>query len=304
MEYVIDAIDDHVSSPLLRFSLESIAVGVRWTVTFLVFLFVWHYLDVHRRFGLFHVSEPKVHFYSAIKNWKVYFLWGIGLRWICAVFGLNLYEMSLEHFAPTIDFAVDPKYVVLTSPNTATDIAIAVFFFYLIDFADWFAHWFNHRYEFLYWRFPFAHITHHNMIFLNPMAVASSPFFHFAQVSGCFIYVFLLSQGLVKPMLYIHAAKMFSNFISHLGCDPLPWLTILNHKVGGWIPWIPLHHQYHHLPFVKRGNYGNITVVWDYVFGTLIPECTYHIENGKPTEKVQAKISEERVIARSVRVLY
>jgi sterol desaturase/sphingolipid hydroxylase (fatty acid hydroxylase superfamily) len=44
--------------------------------------------------------------------------------------------------------------------------------------------------------------------------------------------------------------------------------------------------QYHHIPFVKGGNFGNTTVFRDYVYGTIIPESIEHIETGKMPEKV------------------
>ena len=65
----------------------------------------------------------------------------------------------------------------------------------------------------------------------------------------------------------------------------------LNHRLGGWIPWIPVHHQYHHLPFVTQGNYGNVTCLWDYVFGTMVPECVVHLETGRPTPEVAARVA-------------
>jgi sterol desaturase/sphingolipid hydroxylase (fatty acid hydroxylase superfamily) len=138
----------------------------------------------------------------------------------------------------------------------------------------------------LYKKFPVGHFVHHNMVFVNPLSVVNSPLVHLAQLTGLTIYFLMLSQGLVVSVFLIHIAKTTTNFLSHLGCDPAPWLTRLNHCVGGWIPWIPLHHQYHHLPFVSRGNYGNVTCLWDYVFGTVIPESAYHIQHGRPQPEV------------------
>jgi len=83
------------------------------------------------------------------------------------------------------------------------------------------------------------------------------------------------------------------NINQHLGCDPLPWLTKLNHYVcWGALPWIPLYHQYHHIPYVKRGNFGNGTALWDYLFGTLIPESIEHIETGKMPVKIWEKFQD------------
>ena len=33
--------------------------------------------------------------------------------------------------------------------------------------------------------------------------------------------------------------------------------------------------------FSEKGNFGNTSVFWDYVFGTLQPESIEHIETGR-----------------------
>jgi len=43
---------------------------------------------------------------------------------------------------------------------------------------------------------------------------------------------------------------------------------------------------------VKKGNYGNITVVFDYLFGTVIPESIEHIETGKMPQKIWEKFQD------------
>jgi len=79
----------------------------------------------------------------------------------------------------------------------------------------------------------------------------------------------------------------FPNWTQHLGCDPFPWLTKFNHLYCyGALPWIPLYHSYHHNPFIPTGNFGNTTVLFDYVFDTVQPESVYHIMHGEPEPKV------------------
>jgi len=261
-----------------------------WTVLYLIACGIFHYFRIHERFGLFHVREPDVHFYTALRNWKFPFLWGVGVKLTSTLLGLNVLQFAVTNPA-AVTPTLPPEYVFLTSPSRATDVLIGVIGFYVSDFGSWFMHWVNHRFPVLYKKFPTAHFVHHNLVFVNPIVFVASPVIHLAQLSSLVVSAFLLSQGLIVSTFVVFLLEMFGNMNSHLGCDPLPWLTRLNHRVGGWIPWIPLHHQYHHLPFVGRGNYGNRTCLWDYVFGTLVPESIYHIEHGHPTPEVAARLA-------------
>jgi sterol desaturase/sphingolipid hydroxylase (fatty acid hydroxylase superfamily) len=114
-----------------------------------------------------------------------------------------------------------------------------------------------------------------------------SPLVHLAQI-GTMIPLYILSiNGLNHSVYYAWYVTMVPNLTQHLGCDPLPWLTRLNHYYFyGALPWIPLYHMYHHNPYVKAANFGNTTAFWDYLFGTTCPECTYHIENGRAMDKI------------------
>ena len=273
---------------------DALVFGAKCTVIYLVFCGVFYGLDVHRRFGVLKTAQPRVHFVTSLKTWWIPFTWAIGLTISIAALGVDPKQLSLED-SPLLSLTLPEPYVIVRSPNMVTHALFAIVGLYLVDLGDWTAHWINHRYDVLYKKFPVGHFVHHNQVFVHPVVVFHSPIVHLAQLSGLLVYLLLLSQGLVASVLMLHIVKISSNFSSHLGCDPLPWLTRLNHRVGGWIPWIPVHHQYHHLPFVSEGNYGNVTCLWDYVFGTVIPESAYHIEHGHPTPEVQAKLDDAEV---------
>jgi sterol desaturase/sphingolipid hydroxylase (fatty acid hydroxylase superfamily) len=280
---------------------ECLTAGATFSIVYVVFCAIFFKMDVHRRWGIFRTAQPRVHFTTALKTWWVPFLWGVGITVSLRLYGFNpdnlrpnvlIREFTAirEGHSPLAVMKLPDEYVFIHSPSIYTDILIAIIGFYLVDLADWSAHRVNHYYDVLFKKFPVGHFVHHNHVFVNPLVVFHSPLVHLAQLSGFTVYLLMLSQGLIIPLMFLHGIKIFSNFASHLGCDPFPWLTRLNHRVGGWIPWIPLHHQYHHLPFTAESNYGNVTCLWDYVFGTVSPECVYHIKNGHPTPEIQAKM--------------
>jgi sterol desaturase/sphingolipid hydroxylase (fatty acid hydroxylase superfamily) len=279
LNLIVDVLQNAQTTSALKLLQKCTTNGIKALVLYLIFFATYHYLGIHQKFGFFKAAEPQVHFVTALRNWKVPFLWGIGITLASYMIGVNVQVRPSS--LPNLAWTLPESWVILQSPNLGTDILYAIVGFYAIDFTDYWAHRLNHRFQVLYGRFPFAHFVHHNCVYLNPLVVDSSPFIHLAAISGMVMYALLLSQGLVISVALLHAVKIFSNHMSHLGCDPFPWLSRLNHRVGGWIPWIPLHHQYHHLPFVQPGNYGNITCLWDYVFKTVIPESVYHLETGK-----------------------
>lgn len=278
-----------VSGQLMSLIVNAIFNASKFTLTYVGLILIYNLLGIHKRFGIFRGTEPESHFVTALGNWKVAYLWGIGLAMACYIFQIN--NQSIQAYGhPSILFQLPERYVFLHSPSLATDILYAIVGFYLIDLTDWTAHWVVHQYPYLYRKFPFGHFVHHNVVYVNPTTVFASPLVHLAQISGLIMYVLLLSQGLFATVFFIHILKQFCNFSSHLGCDPLPGLTRLNHRLGGWLPWIPLYHQYHHIPSVK-GNYGNITCLWDYVFGTVSPDTIHHIETREATPRVIAIMS-------------
>jgi sterol desaturase/sphingolipid hydroxylase (fatty acid hydroxylase superfamily) len=261
-----------------------LAAGLFWMSLYVIFAVIYHLLKVHERFGIFRTPEPDVHFRTLLQNWKVPLLWGVGFVLARSLFGLEV-DGGLK-----LVFVVPKEFVWLSSPNLLTDLLYAIGAFYATDFVDYWMHRLHHRHDLLYSKFPFGHFVHHNCVYLNPMAVQSSPLVHLTAVGGFAMYALLLSQGLWLAAALVYTARGISNFGSHLGCDPLPGRSRLNHRVGGWIPWIPLHHQYHHLPYVKEGNYGNFTCLWDYVFGTVVPESVYHLEQGEPLPRVMERM--------------
>jgi sterol desaturase/sphingolipid hydroxylase (fatty acid hydroxylase superfamily) len=270
---------------------DGLIFGIKAAFVYVLFTVAFYVFDIHGKFGILRKSQPRVHFVTSLKTTWIPFLWGIGLIVSTTLLGVDPGELRMED-SPLISLTLPEPWVVVHSPNIYTDVALAVVGFYLVDLGDWTAHRVNHYFDVLYKKFPVGHWVHHNQVFVNPLAVFHSPLVHLAQLSGLFVYLLLLSQGLVVSVFLIHVVKTISNFSSHLGCDPLPWLTRLNHRVGGWIPWIPVHHQYHHLPFASEGNYGNVTCLWDYVFGTVVPESVHHIEHGEPTPEIAARLDD------------
>jgi len=128
---------------------------------------------------------------------------------------------------------------------------------------------------------------------MNPILFMFSPFVHLAHWFVHIPLLMLWGFGFRDASVWAWIVALGPNWNQHLGFDPLPWLTKLNHYYFyGAIPWIPLHHQYHHCPFVKRGNFGNVTALWDYVFGTIIPESVEHIETGKVPKSVQQRFDD------------
>jgi hypothetical protein len=270
---------------------DGIVFAVKITLAYVILCLVYYALDIHRRFGILRRSQPRVHLIASLRGAWVPFVWGLGLTVSTKVLGVDPSQLRMTD-SPLISLTLPEPWVFVYSPNIYTHVLFAVIGFYLVDLADWSAHWINHRFAVLYKKFPVGHFVHHNQVFVHPLVVFYSPLVHLAQLSGLLVYLLMLSQGLAVSVFLLHVVKVSSNFSSHLGVDPLPWLTRLNHRVGGWLPWIPVHHQYHHLPFVKPGNYGNVTCLWDYVFGTLIPESVYHIEHGHPAPEVLAHLDD------------
>jgi len=275
---------DDPGQQLLSLTVNSLHWGFRIALLYVLAVIAFKHFRIHERFGFFGSVEPESHYWTALRNWRNAFLWGVGITLL--TFLLLLDNRSVEFGGhPRLLFSLPEPYVVLHSPNLWTDLLYAIVGFYLIDLTDWAAHRLNHAHRILYRKFPWGHFIHHNHLFLNPFVVTASPFVHLAAISGFIMYGLLLSQGLVLPVFLIHLMKVFTNFASHLGSDPFPWLSRLNYRIGGWIPWIPLHHQYHHVPGAT-GNYGNLTSLWDHVFGTLTPDYVTHVTTGRAPERI------------------
>lgn len=132
-----------------------------------------------------------------------------------------------------------------------------------------------------------------------------SPLVHFASFATFLPVVALGMLGLHKASAIAYGITMLPNVTQHLGFDPFPWLTRANHYYFyGALPWIPLYHSYHHNPFIAAGNFGNTTVLFDYVYGTLQPECIYHIENGEMMEKMKNRFKDEKQLGKVLDSIY
>lgn len=255
------------------------------------FFAVYSLLDIHRRWGFFGVSEPPSHLRFQLKNIWVVVLWGLGTFWINSLLGLTMVSPHLADPKNHFSFLKweFPAWLHVESDTWPEKILWTIFIIYSVDFLRYCGHRIGHT-QFFYRTWPFSHGQHHNMFFLNPISTAYSPFIHFATWGGQFPLLFYWGIGLRQEVVWAFAVLNFPNYNQHFGFDPAPWLTRLNHYYFfGALPWIPLYHQYHHIPFVKRGNFGNGTALWDYLFGTLIPESIEHIETGKMPAKVLAK---------------
>lgn len=112
-------------------------------------------------------------------------------------------------------------------------------------------------------------------------------------------------MGLHRASIICWSICILPNVTQHLGFDPLPWLTRINHYYFyGALPWIPLYHSYHHNPFIKTGNFGNTTVLFDYIYDTVQPECIYHIENNKPLAKVLERFEDAEKLEKVLNSMY
>jgi len=258
------------------------------------FTFVYWAFDIHKRFGFFGVREPRSHFWFQIKSVWVVASWALGTYWWAMMVGIKP-SQPYSHIK-TLDWMYweMPEWVRVENEPGYSKYVGGVALLYIIDFTRYWAHRIGH-WQFFYRTFPFAHAQHHNTVWLNPWTLAYSPFFHLANWAAITPMVIFWSLGLKQATIYGSILLMFPNLNQHLGFDPLPWVTRLNHYYCyGLIPWIPVYHQYHHLPYVKRGNYGNLTAFWDYFYGTLIPECIEHIETGKMPERILEKFKDPK----------
>lgn len=114
-----------------------------------------------------------------------------------------------------------------------------------------------------------------------------SPMLHLASLATYTPPFLLGAMGNQRATLVCFVICFVANWSQHLGFDPLPFVTRWNHYYCyGALPWTPLYHAYHHLPFIKTGNFGNTTMLFDYVYGTLQSESLYHIEHGHMMPKV------------------
>jgi len=273
----------------MSITIESpIPLLIERTGAWLLFNGIYYFLDVHRRWGFFGTSESSSHLWFQIKNMWVLHLWALGVFWFDHMVGIRV--IAPHHADPNDHYSFMtwqlPEWMRISAETKAEKILWALFIFYFTDFLRYWAHRIGH-FQFFYRTWPFSHAHHHNQFFLNPISVGYSPFWHLANWGGVLPIMFFWGLGLRQSVIWAHILLNQPNITQHLGFDPFPWLTRINHYyLYGALPWVPLYHQYHHIPYVKRGNFGNGTPLWDYMFGTLIPESVEHIETGKMPERV------------------
>lgn len=256
------------------------------SITLAFWIIGYRVFDVHRRFGFFGVSEPDAHFIFQLKNVWVVLSWLMTTYWTSVLLGVK--PEPIWYYAEKLDWMrwSFPEWMTLEHETPFQKYAVAVIVFYTIDFCRYWTHRIGHM-QFFYRTFPFAHAQHHNQVFLHPWSFAYQPFFHTTLWATLVPSIIFWGFGFKQATLLGNAVSLFPNLNQHLGFDPLPWVTKLNHYYFyGALPWLPLYHQYHHLPYTKRGNYGNITMLWDYLFQTLIPDSIEHIETGKMPERI------------------
>ena len=249
----------------------------------------YYLLDVHKRFGIWKTSEPKSHMVFAMKTVWIVALYKAGYYILARMLQRSEDDMVFDvpfRFTPG---QLGPLCVFLApeQPTMLQNILMSALIFYSLDFWRYWSHRIGHH-EFFYRTFPLGHAHHHNQVFINPLTFSVSPLVHIAQwatVIPCAVACFFGWQEASRAAWLL---TLFPTLTQHLGCDPLPWLTRINHKYCmGALPWIPLWHSYHHLHIVRSGNYGNSTVLFDYIFGTVTPEVVYHIEHGEPTPLIK-----------------
>eukprot|EP01031_Cornospumella_fuschlensis_P034850 gene34850-42202_t len=254
---------------------------------------LWNFLDIHKRYGPWKCSEPKSHYNFAIKSVWIVGLYAIGNEMIEYV--LSIAESKKVVFTL---WELADEYKIFSSKNFGQDIAWAIGCFYFSDFLRYWAHRIGH-WAFFYKTFPFSHAHHHNQLFINPLTTIMSPMLHLASWAS-YLPCFLLGiYGLQRAAIIAWGALVFPSVTQHLGFDPFPWLTRINHYYFcGALPWIPLYHSYHHNPFIKSGNFGNSSVLFDYLFDTVQPESIYHIEHGVPPPELQERFKDQEKLGK------
>lgn len=264
---------------------------------------IWYYTDIHKRFGVWKTSEPRTHFVFTLKTMWIVFLYMLGkyatekLLWIKATTFefMVLFQITEEHIGPRL------ASLIRCPENNPVwkDALLAVIIFYLLDLGRYLGHRIGHAEAVWYRRFPWAHAHHHNQVFMDPLLNFMSPYVHFAAIGTYVPCAFFAMFGYERASLWAWIASIFPTLTQHMGMDPLPWLTRINHYYCyGALPWISLYHSYHHLHIVKSGNFGNTTCLWDYVFGTVTPESIYHIEHGEPTPRIKKFFADQEKLER------
>mmetsp|Transcript_38182 Transcript_38182/g.44474 ORF Transcript_38182/g.44474 Transcript_38182/m.44474 type:complete len:390 (+) Transcript_38182:142-1311(+) len=253
---------------------------------------IWYYTDFHKHIGVWKTSEPRTHFIFTLKTMWIVFLYMLGKyateKFLCikatTLEFIVLYQITEEHIGERL------ASLLRCGENNSTmkDALLAVIIFYLLDLGRYVGHRIGHAESVWYRKFPWAHAHHHNQVFMDPLLNFMSPYVHFAAIGTYVPCGVFAAFGYERAARWAWVASIFPTLTQHMGADPLPWLTRINHYYFyGALPWISLYHSYHHLHIVKSGNFGNTSCLWDYVFGTVTPESIYHIEHGEPTPRIK-----------------
>lgn len=257
------------------------------------FHMLWHQFDVHKKFGIWKTTEPESHYHFTMETMWIVALYAMGKYATEKVLGMygdatyfyTTFQLTEEQLGKKL---AGMLRVEQPERTFVEDLYMAFFIFYVLDFFRYWGHRIGHMQPVWYRTFPWAHAHHHNQVFMSPLINFMSPFLHFAALGTYIPCGIFYALGYMRAAKWAWVAQLGPTLLQHAGCDPLPWLSRINHRYFyGALPWINLYHAYHHLHIVKSGNFGNTTVFWDYVFGTVTPECVYHIEHGEAHPRIQ-----------------
>mmetsp|Transcript_871 Transcript_871/g.897 ORF Transcript_871/g.897 Transcript_871/m.897 type:complete len:372 (+) Transcript_871:77-1192(+) len=283
--WIVVSLGCYIKVALWKMSMaEMLGFVVKDILTTVLLHSVYYYFDFHKRWGPWQTSESPSHFLFTMETVWIVALFSIGNVARMAYYGMD--QSAISKTGRLVLWDSPEQFHILKSDNPYVNWTLGILGFYMIDFLRYWAHRVGHNKPF-YKTFPLTHAHHHNQTFLSPLIFKVSPLLHLASVATYTPPLLLAFLGNHRASIIAWSICFFPNVTQHLGFDPLPWLTRINHYYFyGALPWIPLYHSYHHNPFIKDGCYGNTTVLFDYVYGTTQPECIYHIENGRPMDKV------------------
>lgn len=158
--------------------LEGLWYITRGTLFFIVLHVVWYYLDVHKRWGPWGISETKSHFRFTMETSWIVVLFTIGDLARMEFYGMDQgYSKSPLFFFPSsspfpltkpfppiylvfslhriVLWDLPEKYQILKCDSMFVNVFLGILGFYAIDFLRYWAHRLGHNKP-LYKTFPFA----------------------------------------------------------------------------------------------------------------------------------------------------
>ena len=156
---------------------ESLLKIVKMMMMYTFCHLAWYYLDIHKRFGFWKVSEPKSHLIFSFKSSWILVLFGLGEICRTIYYSTEHYgahEYDLNGIRKIVFYELPDEYKFIQCKSLTEDIVWGIIAFYVVDFFRYFFHlllyiWINssvlyyrywgHRvghYAFLYKTFPFA----------------------------------------------------------------------------------------------------------------------------------------------------